>query len=255
MSSDYNFDFAGERVFLTGGAQGMGRGIAEAFASWGAFVGVSDVNEEGARATAERINAGGGRAVGYRIDVTDEHSVDNALHAFIEEAGGLDLTINAAAVLSVDSVVDMSATEWRRVLDVNSTGSFLVARAAARAMIAGERGGSIICISSIGGKRGHSGLAHYSASKFAVIGLIQSLAQEVGGRGIRVNAVCPGTVDTQMIVDLAKAASSSIEEMVEEQIIKQPQTPTEIASGIAGLHVNHAITGQSLNVCGGSVFN
>ena len=254
MQSEPKFDLAGERVFLTGGARGMGRGIAQAFARWGAVVGVADVDAEGAGATAKTIAAAGGEASDHPIDVTNEQSVDEALEAFLERSGGVDLTVNAAGILSVHSVVDMDVSEWRRVLDVNATGTFIVARAAARAMIAREHAGSIACISSVGGKLGSPRLAHYAASKFAVIGFVQALSRELGRHGIRVNAVCPGTVETPMIEALGRGWSMSLADMVDLQVIKRPQTSTEIAAGIAALHQNPAITGQSINVDGGTVF-
>ena len=254
MPSDYKFDLAGERVFLTGGGRGMGRGIAEAFAGWGAVVGVTDIDESGAHSTAEGIAASGGQAYSHAIDVTDEHSVEVALDAFLEFAGGVDLTVNAAGVLSVHSVVDMEVAEWRRILDVNATGTFIVARAAAQAMIARNLTGSIACISSVGGKKGAPHISHYAASKFAVVGFVQSASRELGQHGIRVNAVCPGTVDTQMIKDLGKGWSINMEDFLDLQVIKRPQTPAEIATGIASLHINQAITGQSINIDGGTVF-
>ena len=255
MTSGFRYDFRGLRVFLTGGARGMGRGIAHAFADWGATIGVTDRDEAGAADTSQAIVARGGQAMNHPIDVTDERSVQEALDAFCDSAGGIDLAINAAGVLSVHSVVDMDVAEWRRVLDVNATGSFIVARAAASAMIDRQISGSIVCIASIGGKRGSSRLAHYSASKFAVIGFVQSFAQELGEHNIRVNAICPGTVHTQMIDDLAEGWAMSVEDMLDQQIQRRPQTPAEIALGIAGLQVNEAVTGQSLNVDGGSVFH
>ena len=116
----YTFDFSGLRVFLTGGGRGMGRGIAEAFAGWGATVGVTDIDEAGARATSEAIAAAGGRAMSHGVDVADDGSVDVALDAFLDFAGGIDLAINAAAVFSVCDVMEMESAEWRRVLDINT---------------------------------------------------------------------------------------------------------------------------------------
>ena len=250
----YKFDLSGLRVFLTGGGRGMGRGIAESFASWGATIGVTDIDETGARETSEAIAAAGGNAMSHSIDVADDDSVDSALKAFLNFAGGVDLAINAAAVFSVGDVLDMESAEFRRVLDINSTGSFIVARAAARAMLEQETRGSICCISSCVGKRGAAGFSHYSASKFAVIGLVQGFACELAKHGIRINAVCPGTVRTPMIEELAEAWGCTVDDMVEVQLIKRPQTPAEIATGIASLHINGAVTGQSINVDGGIEF-
>ena len=228
--------------------------IAESFAGWGATVGVTDIDEAGARSTRETINEAGGRAMSHGVDVADDSSVDTALNAFLDVAGGIDLAINAAAVFSVCDVIEMESAEWRRVLDINSTGSFIVARAVARAMVEREARGSIVCISSCVGKRGAPGFTHYSASKFAVIGLVQGLACELAKHGIRVNAVCPGTVRTPMIDELAEAWNCTVEDMLEAQVIKHTQTPTEIATGIASLHINGAVTGQSINVDGGIEF-
>ena len=255
MAVRCGFDLTGERVFLTGGARGMGRGMAQSLARWGAMVGVADVDEAGARATAETIIAGGGRASGHRIDVTDEPSVERALDEFLDLAGGLDLGVHAAGVLSVSLAVDLPLAEWRRVLDVNATGTFVVARACARAMIARRAGGSIVCISSVGGRVGSPWLSHYAASKFAVVGFVQSLSRELGRHGIRVNTICPGTVDTPMIEELARGRSLAFDDFIALQVIKRPQSPEEIAAAVAALHVNESITGQALNVDGGTIFS
>ena len=255
MAVKYEFDLEGERIFLTGGAQGMGRDMARTFARWGATVGVADIDEGRARATAETIVGDGGRASSHRIDVTDEHSVAGAFEEFLAFAGGLDLCVNAAGVLSVSPVVDLEVAEWRRVLDVNATGTFLVARAAARAMLARGAEGSIVCIASIGGRVGSPCLSHYAASKSAVLAFVHSLSREVGRHGIRVNAVCPGTVDTPMLDSLIESRGLRLDDFVDLQVIKRPQTAAEIAAGVAALHLNRAITGQALNVDGGTLFN
>ena len=255
MTAKCEFDLEGERILLTGGAQGMGRAMAQTFARWGATVGVADIDAGGARAAAEAIDERRVRASAHHIDVTDERSVAVAFEDFLAFAGGLDLCVNAAGVLSVSAVVDIEVAEWRRVLDVNATGTFLVARAAARAMLARGAGGSIVCIASIGGRVGSPYLAHYAASKSAVLAFVHSLSREVGRHGIRVNAVCPGTVDTPMLDSLIESRGLGLDDFVDLQVIKRPQTPLEIAAGVAALHLNPAITGQALNVDGGTLFN
>jgi NAD(P)-dependent dehydrogenase (short-subunit alcohol dehydrogenase family) len=149
----------------------------------------------------------------------------------------------------------MELSEWQKILAVNATGVFLCSRAAARLMVAGNIEGSIVSISSIAGKIGDPGLAHYSASKFAVVGFTQSLAQELAPHGITVNAICPGVVMTPMIEDLAQDWDASIEEMMSAQAIKRPQTPSEIAAAVLYLHTVRSVTGQAINVDGGTVFH
>jgi NAD(P)-dependent dehydrogenase (short-subunit alcohol dehydrogenase family) len=149
----------------------------------------------------------------------------------------------------------MELTEWRRVLDVNATGTFLTARAVAKHMIKAGTAGSIVPVASVGGKLGTPMLAHYNASKFAVIGLTQVLAKELGPHGITVNAVCPGVVETEMIAQLAESRNEPLTEMLRKQIVQRPQTPAEIALAIAHLHLNRAITGQAVNVDGGTIFH
>lgn len=255
MPSGPSFDLAGVRVFLTGGARGLGRGIAEALAEWGCVVAICDQDAAGAEETAARIGKAGGRARGGGVDVTDEKSVELALTDATDFVGGLDLAVCNAGVLSTVQVVDMDVAEWRRVLDVNATGVFLTARAAARHMIAAGTAGSIVSTASIGGKVGDPALAHYSASKFAVVGFTQALAKELGPHGITVNAVCPGVVDTDMIAQLGEGWDMSLDEMLTGQIIRRPQHPRDIAMAIAHLHLNRAITGQAVNVDGGTVFH
>ncbi len=250
-----NLDLAGTRVFLTGGARGLGRGLAVALAEWGAAVAVYDRHSAGARETTGQIERSGGRAIAGQVDVTDEFSVGRAVDDTVNNLGGLDLAICNAGVLSVAPVVDMELTEWRRVLDVNATGTFLTARAVAKHMIEAGTAGSIVPVASVGGKLGTPMLAHYNASKFAVIGLTQVLAKELGPHGITVNAVCPGVVETEMIAQLAESRNEPLTEMLRKQIVQRPQTPAEIALAIAHLHLNRAITGQAVNVDGGTIFH
>lgn len=255
MATEARLDLSGTRAFLTGGARGLGRGIALTLADWGAAVAVSDLDLAGAEETAAWIAEGGGTALALPIDVRDEASVERAVRDAADGLGGLDLVVCNAGVLSTARIVDMELAEWRRILDVNATGVFLTARAAARHMIAAGSEGSIVPIASVGGKVGGRMLGHYNASKFAVVGLTQVLAKELGPHGITVNAVCPGVVDTDMIERLARGRDQSMEEMVRQQILPRPQTPREIALAIAHLHLNRAITGQAVNVDGGSVFH
>jgi meso-butanediol dehydrogenase / (S,S)-butanediol dehydrogenase / diacetyl reductase len=248
-------ELGGTRAIVTGASRGLGRGIALGLAGRGAAVAVLDIDLDAATAVAQEALASGVRAAARWVDITDEASVAEAVAAASDDVGGLDLLVNNAGVLSVSPVVDLALAEWRRVLEVNATGTFLMSREVARAMLAAGTTGSIVSVASIAGKRGDPELAHYSASKFAVVGFTQALARELATSGITVNAVCPGLVETAMIDALAARWGASVEEMLELQAIPRPQTPDEIAATIAFLHRNRSITGQALNVDGGTVFD
>jgi len=234
----------GQRVFLTGAAGGIGRGLAEAFTAAGAVLGAAD-----------RVEPRGTAAWARQLDVTDGAAVGAAITAFAAAAGGLDLVVNAAGVISFAPVVELEAAEWRRVLEVNATGTFLVDQAAARHMLAHDIKGSIVNVASISGKVGDPTLAHYAASKFAVIGLTQALARELAPHGITVNALCPGVVATPMIEANLKAWIMTMEQLIAPQAIKRTQTPAEMAQAIMFMHRCRALTGQSISVDGGTYFH
>jgi meso-butanediol dehydrogenase/(S,S)-butanediol dehydrogenase/diacetyl reductase len=235
----------GQRVFLTGAAGGIGQGLARAFAERGAILGLADVKAPSVQ----------GAAFARALDVTDADAVEATITDFADQAGGLDLLVNAAGVFSSAKVVDLEPSEWRRVLEVNATGTFLVDRAAARLMIARGTEGSIVNVASISGKVGDPSLAHYAASKFAVIGLTQALAREVAEHGITVNALCPGVVDTPMIQANLRAWNVTLDRIMAPQAIRRAQTPEEMAQAIVFMHRCRALTGQAINVDGGTYFH
>jgi meso-butanediol dehydrogenase/(S,S)-butanediol dehydrogenase/diacetyl reductase len=238
---------------VTGAARGIGAAIAARIASAGARVAVVDLDEAAAADTAARLD-GEGHA-GLRADVADPASVDALRAEALAALGSVDLLVNNAGVLSVAPVAELSWAEWNRVMTVNAGGTFLCAKAFAAHMT--ERGsGSIVNIASIAGRRGDPTLAHYSASKFAVIGFTQALAQELAGGGVTVNAVCPGTVATPMMRELAGSWGESVERVAARvQAQGRPQQPEEIGDAVVFLACMPAITGQALNVDGGAVFN
>jgi meso-butanediol dehydrogenase / (S,S)-butanediol dehydrogenase / diacetyl reductase len=194
-------------------------------------------------------------AGGAAVDVGDERAIERLFSEACNALGGIDLLVNNAGVLSVGSSVDLDVSEWQQTFDVNATGVFLVSRAGARIMTRQATPASIVSISSVAGKIGYSGLGHYSASKFAVIGFSQSLARELAPLDITVNVICPGIVDTGMVAEMNKGLGTTMEEVLEDQLIKRPQTPDEIATGVCFLHKCRSVTGQAINIDGGTVFH
>jgi meso-butanediol dehydrogenase/(S,S)-butanediol dehydrogenase/diacetyl reductase len=203
----------------------------------------------------EELKHTASHAAGAVVDVRDEASIGKGLAAACDAFGGIDLLVNNAGVLSVGSSVDLEISEWRRMFEVNATGVFLVSRAGARIMSPQGTPASIVSISSVAGKTGYSGLGHYSASKFAVIGFSQSLARELAPLGITVNVICPGIVETEIVATMNEGMGTTLEDVLENQLIKRPQTPDEIAAGVCFLHKCRSVTGQAINIDGGTVFH
>lgn len=191
-----SFRLDGKLAFVTGGGGGIGRAAARAFAEVGARVHVADVDFEAARSAAAEIVAAGGVAAPHQLDVADERAVEQAFAALTDE-GGVDVLVNSAGVSRRRPALELSLADWRFVNDVNVTGTFLCARAAARGM---ARGGSIVNIASMLGFSG--GLypnISYQTSKGAVVNMTRALAIEWAEAGIRVNGVAPGYIQTPFL--------------------------------------------------------
>ena len=210
--------FGGRVAIVTGGGRGIGKGIASAFARQGARVVVTARSEDEIADTAHEIVAAGGEAIAVRCDVSDEAEVERLVAETIGQWGRIDVLVNNAAInLPNISTVEMDPDGWRQVVDVNLTGPFLCARAVLPGMI--ERGsGAIVNISSIGGRHGARGRGPYRAAKAGLINFTETLAAEVFEHGIRVNCVCPGGVETEMLRMLGGVTSD-----------RQLMTPDEIA--------------------------
>ena len=198
----------GRCAIVTGAARGFGAAIARRLAEAGATVTVADINEEAARSTADRLGAEtGGTCLGRRVDVSDESSVSALFDAVESRVGPVDVLVNNAGVFSNYLATEMPRDEFARIMDVNVTGGFLCARAAARSMR--PRGaGVIVNVASVDAEAPSAeGLAHYTTSKHAIAGLTRSLAMELAPHGIRVNAVCPGAAMTEGAIELVTAGA------------------------------------------------
>lgn len=241
--------FAGKSVIITGSGRGIGRAMAFAFAEEGARLGIIDQDGERAEKTAADLVAAGHKAFGMAVDVTDEASVTDNFARFANWAGGVDVLVNNAGISNRQSVLDTPVEKWRRVLDVNLTGAFICARAAARLMIAQGKGGAIVNMSSVSGQRGGTGRCAYGASKAGIINLTQTLAIELAEKGIRVNAVAPGPTDTEMTNHDPEQRNAFLSRMM----LKRYARPEEIAQVIVFIASDKAsfVTGSVVNVDGG----
>ena len=247
----------GRVALVTGAAGGIGLAVARAYAAQGARVALADVSDCTAAAAAlNQIRPGS--AMALPLDVTDEAATEAAADAVVAAYGALDVAVANAGILLLRHAVDIEAAAWRRVLEVNLTGAFLTARAAARRM---ADGGCIVFTSSLFGLRGGVENAAYSASKFGMVGLMQSMAAELAPRGVRVNAVCPGQMDTDMIralfadrAALRDTDPASVRQALEHRI---PAGRLGALDELAGTYVYLAsslsryVTGQSVTVDGG----
>ena len=249
---------AGRRALVTGAATGIGRAIVEAFAREGARVAVTDISLDGARDLANSL---GETTRAFRLDVTDAAETADVFRAAAAWMGGLDLLAANAGISTMNPVVDLTEEEWDSNMAVNAKGVFLSNREAVRHFLAVGTKGVIVNTASLAGKIGAPLLAHYAASKFAVVGFTQSLAREVGENGIRVNAVCPGYVRTSMqdreVIWEGKLRGMSPEAVREQYIAETPlgrlEEPEDVAAIVVFLASDLAgfLTGEAINASGG----
>jgi len=250
-------------AIVTGAARGIGRGIAESLAREEANVVLADLPSVDADVAESKrlLEAHGVQSISVHCDVRDEAQTKAMAQAALDRFGKIDVLVNNAGVINVAGVAGMTEEQWDIVIDVNVKGTFLCSKAVIPQMIS-QRRGRIVNLSSQAGKRGAGGVAHYCASKFAVIGFTQSLAHELGPFDVTVNAVCPGEVDSAMWQDhllpaIAAAGGRTKEEAWDEFMksrvpLGRPQTPEDIGQAVVFLCRADNITGESINVTGGS---
>jgi 3-oxoacyl-[acyl-carrier protein] reductase len=238
----------GKRALVTGGSRGIGRAIVLGLADQGASVAACYNREsEAVASTRTELERRGGNGYMVQADVSDESSVEALVSGAGERFGGLDILVNNAGIVSHAPIQDIDVSEWRRVLDTNLTGLFLVTRAALRHM---SEGGSVIHITSAVALRGMVGRTHYTSSKAGVIGFTRSLCKEVGPGGIRVNAIAPGIIETDQVSGLTPEGRARYEKLAALNRLGQSEEIADVALFFAS-DLSRFVSGVTINVDGG----
>lgn len=246
-------DLTGKVAIVTGASRGIGAGVAKHLAACGARVVVNySGSREAAEAVVAEIVSAGSVAVVRQANVCDAVGCTELVDSTVSEFGALDILVNNAGITRDGLLVRMSDEDWGAVIDTNLTGVFSMTRAAAKHMMK-ARTGSIVNVASVVGLVGNAGQANYSAAKAGVIGLTKSVAKELASRGVRVNAVAPGFIDTDMTAELSDAVRESTLGFI---AMKRFGSTADVAAAIAFLASDEAayITGQTLAVDGGMTF-
>lgn len=239
----------GKTALVTGGSRGIGRAIVEAFAREGASVAFTyHSSEAGANALVEELTAGGASVKAWKSDASDFAAAETLVQEVAEHFGGIGILVNNAGITRDNLLLRMSEAQWDEVIYNNLKSVFNLTRHALRPMMK-AREGSIINMSSIVGLRGNAGQANYAASKGGIIAFTKSIAQEVGSRNIRCNAIAPGFIETDMTAGLSEAAR---EQYVAGIPMKRLGTPEDIARAAVflGSDMSAYVSGQVLSVCG-----
>jgi 3-oxoacyl-[acyl-carrier protein] reductase len=245
------YDFQGKTALVTGASRGIGRAIAVALARGKARVAINYAGNQGAAEESLRLvrEAGSPDARLFQFDVADAAAAGKAVDEVVSSMGGLHILVNNAGVALDQLVMRLKDEDWQRQLDVNLTGAFHLIRAAARPMMK-ARGGAIVNLTSVVGEMGNAGQAAYAATKAGLIGLTKSVARELASRNVRVNAVAPGYIDTDMTAALPEAAKQKMAEMIP---LGRLGSADDVAAAVAWLCSDQAsyVTGEVLRVNGG----
>jgi 3-oxoacyl-[acyl-carrier protein] reductase len=244
-------DLKGKKAIVTGAGRGIGRAICLRLAELGADVAVADVLADGAAAVAAEVASKGRKSTAIACDVSSPDEVATMFEKAVADLGGCDILVNNAGITRDNLIARMSDEEWDSVMRVNLGGAFNCSRVAARYFMK-QRGGAILNISSVVGIMGNAGQVNYSASKAGVIGLTKSLAKELASRGVRVNAIAPGFIDT----DMTRALPEKAREALASAIPLRRLGEADDVAGLAAFLVSDAagyITGQVIKVDGGMV--
>ena len=235
-------------ALVTGASRGIGRAIAGALAAQNAVV-VAAARGDHSQAVADEIVANGGRAEALSLDVTDAGAVEAAIAGIVSRHGRIDIVVSNAGITRDGLLLRMKHDDWDAVLQTNLTASFVLSQAALKPMLR-QRSGRVIAISSVVGQMGNAGQANYAASKAGLIGFCKSVAREVGSRGITVNVVAPGLIETDMTKGLREGTRGDWETKIP---LGRLGTPADVANAVCFLASDEAsyITGHVLAVNGG----
>lgn len=240
----------GKNALVTGGSRGIGKAIALELAKNGANVAINYTsNQAKADEAVKELEDFGVKAIAIQGNVTDKEAVDQMIKTFDQTFGAMDILVNNAGITKDNLLIRMKEEDWDGVMDVNLKGIFLTTKAVARQMIK-QKKGKIINLSSVVGVMGNPGQGNYCASKAGVIGFTKSIAKELGGKNICINAIAPGFIETDMTEVLSEKAK---EEMLRNVPLKRPGKPEDVAKLVSFLSSEDAdyITGQVLHVDGG----
>lgn len=247
-------ELEGKVAIVTGAGRegkGIGRSIALKLAKAGAKIVIADFVEDAAKAVAADVEAAGGEALAVRANVADLADVEAMVSSAVDKFGKVDILVNNAGITRDNLILRMSEAEWDSVLDTNLKGTFLCTKVVSKLMLR-QRSGKIVNVASVMGVMGNAGQANYSASKGGVIALTKTTAKELGSRGVNVNAVAPGFIQTVMTQEMPESAKKDIEKQIP---LQQLGTPEDVANVIGFLCSEDAsyVTGQVIHIDGGMV--
>ena len=239
----------GKVAIITGAGRGIGQATALKFAKEGALVAVCDIDEKSAIDTARMIEGLGGKALSFRVDVTDKLSIQDMVLTVHERWGKIDVLVNNAGIVADAQLKKMTDEQFDRVIDINLKGTYNCTKAVVDIML-DQQSGVILNASSIVGLHGNFGQTNYAASKFGVIGMVKTWARELGRKGIRANAICPGFIETPILSSIPDKVIKMMEDKVPLGRLGKPE---EIANTYAWLASDEAsyINGAVIEVSGG----
>jgi 3-oxoacyl-[acyl-carrier protein] reductase len=241
-------DLTGRVALVTGASRGIGRAIATQLAAQGAHV-MAAARGDHAKETTDAIVVAGGKAEAIALDVTAPEEIERAVSGIVSSHGRIDILVNNAGIARDQLLIRLKRDDWDAVLATNLTSAFALTQVVLKPMIR-QRGGRVVCISSVVGQAGNPGQANYAASKAGLIGFVKSVAQEVASRGVTVNVVAPGMIETDMTRAITERAQG---DWMSRIPLRRLGTPADVASAVCFLASDEAsyITGQVLAVNGG----